>query len=721
LVEELLAGLVASGALRRADGQWMVQGPFAAAVPASLAESVRSRLAGLDPVGQRVLAAAAVLGRRFDWDLLLGVANVDGGVVVEALRAAIDDQLVVTEGPTFRFRHALTREAVLAELLPPERAAISQQALVAVRRAHPGLPGPWCELAAELAEAACEQVEAATLLAESAHRALARGALITAEAAAQRAGRLAAGDSRVIDVVDEVLVRVLAAAGKIAPARALGVAVLDRFADGYRVVDLSLVLARAAITAGDYAAAAADVLRARRRMGDAPDPGLFARVAAVEAHVALEREEFEDAARLADAAVTAARDAALPEVECEALEVLGRVSRMHDRAAAAATFERAARLAETHGLPVWQLRARQELAGLATLDRGTMPLLEVRRLAADAGALVSVAQADLVLADIGLSRLDHPVCLAAARNCVELSRRLSLASLPVALLWLAGAHAMADDETAMEAVLAQAERAAPGDPRILGDAWGRVRSILHALREDRARFRQALDTSMPHVRAASPARSVFEGRVYWALLCTMDDDDLGAAARSELVSSTLANSPVRLVLGLLDAVALGRQGRRDEATALTAQSIADINEAAVFGGAHLMLRLAAEAAIRDGWGDPKPWLRNGEAFFAERGFDNVARACRTLLRTAGAPMPRRGRGDSPVPAGLRAAGITSREMDVLKLIAAGLANREIAERLYLSPRTVEHHVTSLLRRTGAPNRAALTTVIPPTGGTQPVN
>jgi hypothetical protein len=339
-----------------------------------------------------------------------------------------------------------------------------------VRRAHPGLPGPWCELAAELAEAAGDRVEAAAQLAESAHRALARGALITAEAAAQRAARLAAGDSRVIDDVDEVLVRVLAAAGKIAPARALGIAVLDRLADGYRCVDLSLVLARAAIAVGDYAAAAANVVRARRRMGDSPDPGLVARMAAVEAHVALEREEFDDAARVAGAAVTAARDAALPEVECEALEVLGRVSRMHDRAAAASTFEQAARLAETHGLPVWQLRARQELAGLATLDRGTTPLLEVRELAASAGALVSVAQADLVLADIGLSRLDHPACLAAARNCVELSRRLSLASLPVALLWLAGTLAMGDDETAMEAVLAQAEREAPGDPRILGDA-----------------------------------------------------------------------------------------------------------------------------------------------------------------------------------------------------------------------------------------------------------
>jgi DNA-binding NarL/FixJ family response regulator len=57
--------------------------------------------------------------------------------------------------------------------------------------------------------------------------------------------------------------------------------------------------------------------------------------------------------------------------------------------------------------------------------------------------------------------------------------------------------------------------------------------------------------------------------------------------------------------------------------------------------------------------------------------------------------------------GLRALGVTSREVDVLALVAGGLSNREVAARLHLSPRTVERHVGTLLDRTGAGDRTAL--------------
>jgi DNA-binding NarL/FixJ family response regulator len=51
------------------------------------------------------------------------------------------------------------------------------------------------------------------------------------------------------------------------------------------------------------------------------------------------------------------------------------------------------------------------------------------------------------------------------------------------------------------------------------------------------------------------------------------------------------------------------------------------------------------------------------------------------------------------------AGISPREEEVLSLLADGLTDREIAERLGISPRTVETHVGSLLNKLGVRNRA----------------
>ena len=55
---------------------------------------------------------------------------------------------------------------------------------------------------------------------------------------------------------------------------------------------------------------------------------------------------------------------------------------------------------------------------------------------------------------------------------------------------------------------------------------------------------------------------------------------------------------------------------------------------------------------------------------------------------------------------VRPAGLTARELEVLALLADGLRNAEIARRLVLSPKTVEHHVTAILRKLEAPTRSA---------------
>jgi DNA-binding NarL/FixJ family response regulator len=57
----------------------------------------------------------------------------------------------------------------------------------------------------------------------------------------------------------------------------------------------------------------------------------------------------------------------------------------------------------------------------------------------------------------------------------------------------------------------------------------------------------------------------------------------------------------------------------------------------------------------------------------------------------------------------QALGISTREIDVVRLVAEGLSNKEIARRLHLSVRTVETHVRHVLTKTGMVNRTQLAT------------
>jgi DNA-binding CsgD family transcriptional regulator len=50
------------------------------------------------------------------------------------------------------------------------------------------------------------------------------------------------------------------------------------------------------------------------------------------------------------------------------------------------------------------------------------------------------------------------------------------------------------------------------------------------------------------------------------------------------------------------------------------------------------------------------------------------------------------------------AGLTARQLEVVELLAEGLTNAEIAERLVVSPRTAEHHVAAVLTKLGAATR-----------------
>ena len=54
------------------------------------------------------------------------------------------------------------------------------------------------------------------------------------------------------------------------------------------------------------------------------------------------------------------------------------------------------------------------------------------------------------------------------------------------------------------------------------------------------------------------------------------------------------------------------------------------------------------------------------------------------------------------------AGLTDREVEVLRLVADGMTNREIGEALFISENTVIRHVSNIFSKTGSSNRAEAT-------------
>jgi DNA-binding CsgD family transcriptional regulator len=156
---------------------------------------------------------------------------------------------------------------------------------------------------------------------------------------------------------------------------------------------------------------------------------------------------------------------------------------------------------------------------------------------------------------------------------------------------------------------------------------------------------------------------------------------------------------------LAEAVLLGREGRPREAEAAVAQALRAAEPYPTT--LHLGLRLVADAAHADGWGEPVAWLRRAEHHFHQHGVPAVANACRAALRRQGAPVHQHRTGTSRIPEELRALGVTVREFEVFVLLAERLGNKDIADRLYISPRTVEKHIAALMAKTGEPNRAAL--------------
>jgi DNA-binding CsgD family transcriptional regulator len=225
------------------------------------------------------------------------------------------------------------------------------------------------------------------------------------------------------------------------------------------------------------------------------------------------------------------------------------------------------------------------------------------------------------------------------------------------------------------------------------------------------------DDSGAALAAFGRAAAIFRGcpdaepaffRGLWPVLLAAAEDDRAPSEMEEVRRSGITTAFAhRGLLGYAEAILAGRAGDTQRAAALAAAAQAELAGYPVW--IDFARRYAAEAALADGWGEPRRWLHAARDSFTRRGMDRLARQCDRLL---GRPAPGR-----PAPGRWEHLGVTAREADVLRLVAEGLPNKEIAAKLFLSPRTVEKHVESLLRKTGARSRAHLVAIAgaPPDG------
>lgn len=672
-------------------------------VPTSVAETVRLRLADLDRPTLSILGCAALLGRRFDWSLLAAATGLDEDDVLAGLQHGVAVALIDNVAEGFQFRHALVRDAVLASMLAPRLQRLAATTLAAVERAHPGLPDEWCVLAADLAEEAGQRATAAGLLVVAGRRALQQAALASAERLLRRAAGLATPADGLI--ASELLAEVLAAAGRVEEAvevvegvRAALAGGAPAMSDPMRVARLTLVLARAAVAAERWALA--DEQLAEVRAVTASGAILLAEVTAVAAQVAIGRGEIEQALRLARDAVAASERAGRPEAACEAWEVVGRAERPRSLPAARAAFEHAAALADAHDLVLWRLRATHELGTIELFTQGRVDTLEhARGLADRCGALRVAAVLDLQLAGGYILAGRGAEATAAGHRAADTARRLHFPGIERAGTCFAViGHAQRGDLAALTRAASGVAHVVDGDPvwvaSLAGDGFG----MCALLNEDRRGAVRALERAA-ETGTSSPERAPSPWWGLWPLLRALRGGDARQAlAEAALVPVSAHNT---LLHGYTEAVLLGRDGKPEAATH---QFHAADTTTTPESWRHLARRLVAEAALQNGWGDPVGWLTPAAEFFDRFPAEPVAAACRSLLRRAGAPTTRPPVG---VPTELAELGVTGREAEVLGLLGLGLSNRDLAARLYLSPRTVEKHVENLTRKIGVRSRYEL--------------
>jgi DNA-binding NarL/FixJ family response regulator len=699
-IEELIAGMADDGFLVSDADRWKV----AERPPTTFTRCVARRFERLDEQSRSLLSVAAVFGHRFPLTVVQAVTGLDYRDLLSRLHGDVAGQLVTPDDQTpdwYAFRHGLVAEALLNLLDPDERVDLARRAADAVEAAYPGLPGPWCQSCAALRLAARQPEAAGRLFTEAGRRALAEGAVHSAVAVLDRAWELLATELPERIEALETQVHALAEAGMVD--RALAAA--DRLAgmgaavDPHRRARVHTRLAWVANVDGRTAEGLRQLETARMLLGeDAPAEDTVP-LDVVAAYLQVDtpgQHNLSVAEAMARRAATAAEQIPLPVAACQAWQLLGALARTRDPDEATAFLERSRAIAAQHDLPIWETHALVRLGWDDALRTGGLDRIEqARRQASSLGAVTARYQAEVNLTLQLILRGDFGAAQELIDQVLAATTRLKLVEITQLMLVLrtvlAGHRGRRPELVAAVAELhAWQGDVAQYEPRILGLA----KAFCALLEEDRPLATHELAEAL-RADEKNPTTFPLSGRYGLDLLLSALSGELDEVRFAAVTSAPASKFRWdRVFASFARAVLSGRDGRADEAVRAVDEAL---RAAAPYPLArNLGLRLTAEAALDGGWGTPAEWLSGAEQYFRGAAIPAVADACRTLLRRR-----------THVPPGVKAAGITAREYEILRLLGQRLRNREIAEHLHVSQRTVETHVSSLLAKTGLPNRIEL--------------
>ena len=693
-------------------------------LPEGLRELLLARLHHLPDSTLAVLRPASVLGQGFAEDLLGKATGLPLPEIENALRQAVDHNILSATAGELRFRHDLMREAIYDDLLPAQRHRLHLAVASAIEADETIIDPPgarWGVLALHW-KSAGDRVRALDASIQAARWASQVGAPSEAADHLETALTLWEQTPARPDGTDRAALLQQAAearffAGQALRARTLAVSAVTELADSPDVERVALAYLQLGVysrVAGEAVASAEAFERAVSLLADRPPSPAKTFVMARYAGFLMVGQRVRQGLVAVDTALDLARRTGSRRDEAHALCSKG------------VLFAESGRLAEGLQLLQESREIAREAGEADDLARAFQDLTYVQLFAglaaeamaaADAGLQVVHKQGTMLSAGISIcehqaeavvriGRWDEALALLDAfpYDALEGSTLVSFAAPRFDVFLRRG-----ELDAAARTLAPAMERAAAMDDAQFG-ANTRIRAAELALATGHA------DEARAHISAALAISDRCDDMIYAPKACRVG---ISAEAACPAPDRNTVEALMARLSGIEAMVRSFGGQLLAEPAAFVAMARAEARE--LSDGPHPGAWHAATAAW-DRCGD-QYWaavcrLRTADAMLRAKGDRGVAaRLAAEALAAAhslgAAPLvaelevlSRRGRlgaGSSPAD-GLRRLGLTEREAEVLDLVAEGRTNRQIGDALFISEKTVSVHVTNLLRKLGVPSR-----------------